>query len=68
MNAQSQTVVATGHDELLDAVQRLEFALAAPAPRRERDWCERVTNELGQLRTTFLRHVAAAETPGRLYA
>src|SRR5207245_620821 len=68
MIAYSETAVTTHHDELLEAMNALEFALAARAPRRERDWCERVAKELGELDAALERHVLRAETPQGLFA
>jgi len=68
MNAQSQTGMTAVHDDLLDAMHRLDVALAAPAPRRQRDWCERVAKELAKLHENLGRHVVAAEAPGGMFA
>ena len=37
------TTTRSGHDASLHALQVVEFALSAPAPRRERTWLHRVT-------------------------
>jgi hypothetical protein len=68
MNAHGATAVAAVHDELLEAMHGLELALAAPAPRRQRDWCERVAKELGVVNEALAQHVLTAEAPEGLFA
>jgi hypothetical protein len=68
MNAYDQAAVPAYHDELLDAIHELDYALAAPAPRRERDWSQRVAKGLGDLHSALERHVLKAEAPRGVFA
>jgi hemerythrin-like domain-containing protein len=56
------------HDALLAAMHRLEAALAAAAPGRERAWNARVLEDLRAVRACLARHVESAEAPGGFFA
>lgn len=49
------------HDALLEAMHRLEAALASPAPGREGLWSGRVAHELRPVRDCLRSHVDSAE-------
>ncbi len=49
------------HDFLLEAMHRLEAALASPAPGREGPWSGRVGHELRPVRDYLRAHVESAE-------
>lgn len=49
------------HDSLLEAMHRLEAALASPAPGREGLWSGRVAHELRPVRDYLSSHVGSAE-------
>lgn len=50
------------HEPLLDAMHRLEAALATAAPGREEAWRKRVAAELATLRNVLATHVASTES------
>ena len=50
----------------LRALHVLEYALAAPAPRRQRTWLHRVTVALGALHAALLRQIPKADDSIRL--
>lgn len=50
------------HEPLLDAMHRLEAALATAAPGREEVWRKRVAAELATLRNVLSTHVASTES------
>jgi hypothetical protein len=52
--------------ELLQAIQGLEEAVAAPV--RDPSWRERVGHQLGRLRDQLTEHVVITEGPDGLYA
>jgi hypothetical protein len=56
------------HDALLEAMHRLEAALAAAAPGRQQAWGVRVQSDLRLVQEALARHVASAEGPGGLLA
>ena len=51
------------HDALVAAMQRLEGALAAAAPGRERDWARRVGADLRDVRAFFDRPTTTGTPP-----
>ena len=53
--------------ELRDSMSALELALAAPAPRGETRWAERVHVALVELAADFREHIAITEGPNGLY-
>jgi Hemerythrin HHE cation binding domain len=53
--------------ELREAMNRVEKALAAPAPGRADAWTDEVAAALQQLRGDFGEHVAIAEGPDGLH-
>lgn len=55
-------------DHLIVAMQRLEGALASPAPTREHRWAARAKKELSQVRDALEAHILSAEGPGGLFA
>lgn len=61
-SAQPEPTSAPLHEPLLDAMHRLEAALAAPAPGREEAWRGRVAAELRHFHETLAAHVSAAES------
>lgn len=56
------------HDALLEAMHRLEAALASAAPGREQAWNQRVAQRLGELLARLREHVQAADAPDGLLA
>lgn len=56
------------HDALLEAMHRLEAALASAAPGREKTWNERVARRLTALVERLREHVEAADAPDGLLA
>ena len=50
------------HDELLEAIYRLELALASAAPRRERVWNKRVIEELERASELLDEHFRSIES------
>ena len=56
------------YDALVAAMQKLERALAAAAPSREREWAERVVVDLGDVRRELERHRQSAEAADGLFA
>src|SRR5689334_12311301 len=55
-------------DVLLPPVERLQTALSAPAPGRERDWAGEVDAMLGGVEEALRRHVADTDAPGGMFA
>lgn len=55
------------HEPLVDAMHRLERALASPAPGREESWRQRVAAELATFRNVLATHVASAESRRGLF-
>src|SRR5688500_6544486 len=55
-------------DHLIVAMQRLEGALASPAPTREHRWAARAKKELVHVRDSLEAHILSAEGPGGLFA
>src|SRR5687768_6205509 len=55
-------------DHLIVAMQRLEGALASPAPTREHRWAARARKELAHVRDALEAHILSAEGPGGLFA
>src|SRR5262245_61907049 len=56
------------HDALLEAMHRLEAALAAAAPGREREWNSRAFAALRTVHKALETHIASAEGPQGLFA
>jgi hypothetical protein len=56
------------YEALLGAAHRLEAALAAAAPGRERQWHDRVFSELAEVHAALERHTGSAEAPRGLFA
>jgi hypothetical protein len=56
------------YEALLAAAHRLEAALAAAAPGRERQWHERVFSDLAEVREALEQHSGSAEAPCGLFA
>ncbi|HUY88974.1 MAG TPA: hypothetical protein VMV10_09590 [Pirellulales bacterium] len=61
-SAQPDPPAAPLHEPLLDAMHRLEAALAAPAPGREEAWRGRVAVELRSFHETLAAHVSSTES------
>ena len=55
------------HDALSAAIARLERALAAPAPQREKPWSQRVATDLLLVRDAIRAHVHDAEESRGLF-
>lgn len=62
-----QSQACLPHDALIDAMHRLEAALASPAPGREEIWRRRVSAELNGFYDALAAHVAATESPSGLF-
>lgn len=56
------------YDALVEAIQRLETALASAAPGRERDWNERVVENLRAVANLLEEHVRSADAADGLLA
>ena len=54
--------VRAQHDELLEAIYRLELALASAAPRRDRVWNKRVIEELEKASDLLDEHFRSIES------
>jgi hypothetical protein len=54
-------------DDLLVCMHKLEAALASPAPGREKEWAQRASRELAEVRQSLERHVLSAEGPNGLF-
>lgn len=54
-------------DDLVAAMQRLDAALASPAPSRERRWASRINQELSLVRESLEAHILSAEGPNGLF-
>jgi len=55
-------------DVLLPPVERLEAALSAPAPGRERDWAGAVAAALGGVVEALRRHVSDTDAAGGMFS
>lgn len=58
----------TRQDVLLPPVERLETALSAHAPGRERDWAAEVDAVLGGVQEALRRHVADTDAAGGMFS
>ncbi|MBM3458194.1 MAG: hypothetical protein FJX77_06650 [Armatimonadetes bacterium] len=56
-----------GHNSLVEAMHRLEAALASPAPGREAEWAAHVLQDLETLLSVVQALREAVEGPGGLY-
>jgi len=56
------------HDDLVECLQRLEAALASPAPGREFEWAGRAGAELLKIEASLQRHILSSEGEGGLFA
>jgi hypothetical protein len=56
----------TEQEDLLQAMHRLEAALASPAPNREENWAARVGKDLAVVQRALKSHVDSAEGPNGL--
>ena len=54
------------HDEIVNALQVLEAALASPATGREDAWLQRVARDLAPVVSAVAQHCRAAEAPDGL--
>ena len=54
-------------DVLMPPVERLQTALASPAPGRERDWAGAVDAALGGVEEALRRHVADTDSAGGMF-
>ena len=54
-------------DVLLPPVERLQTALASPAPGRERDWAGEVDAVLGGVEEALRRHVTDTDAPEGMF-
>ena len=54
----ADTTTRSGHDASLHALQIVEYALSAPAPRRERTWLHRLTIAVNALANAIDQQIA----------
>jgi hypothetical protein len=67
VHAPDLELIRQRRSELREAIGALEQALAAPAPGRIGQWCERVHVALVELSADLRTHVSITEDPGGLF-